>query len=876
MRNDIQRSGGDGGAIAPRQGKGNNGIIPNSFKAISSYLRIVSSGASTVASTVRSAATAASAVVERDIETNTEQVSWAGFDKIEFERGVTRKVLLLGYSYGFQVWDVEVADNVHSLVSRNDGSVSFMQMVPKPVAAKQSVDKFAESRPLLIICAEGSFSGGNSVQEGSVTPFNGAVHGQLNDSSVATVVWFYSLRSQSYVHLLRFRSVVHLVRCSSRVVAVLQWSQIHCFDAATLEREYTILTNPVVTGSCGAGNIGLGPLAVGPRWMAYSGGPVAISESGRVSPQQLAPSATFPNSASNGSVVAHYAKESSKQLAAGFMTLGDMGYKKLSRYYSELLSEGNNCQSGAARLKLQGVANGHMPDADNVGMVIVRDIVSKTVIAQFRAHKSPILSLCFDPSGTLLVTASVQGHNINVFRILPGLSGGSSRSAESSYVHLYRLQRGFTNAVIQDISFSMDSQWIMISSSRGTSHLFSISPSGNCAVPSDSCLSARNTGSSLMTMPVVHGSQISGLQVLTPQSFCVSGSPITLSAVSRIRNGNNGWRSTVSGAAAAATGRVSSLSGTIASAFHNCKGNDTCTDASSMKKCYYLLVFAPSGSMIQYALQLSPAFSGMTTLPGSNVTCESGLDCDARLLIDAIQKWNICQKQNRKDREDNFDLYGENGHSSSSKVYPERMRQENSVLSNVTSRFATEERNPHHIYISEAELQMHQSQNPLWGRSEINFQSILTNGFNVDEESSSGGEIELENFPIRVIEARSKNLVPVFDFLQAPKIRHGRIPLMNSVNNVHLHYQGLEASEDVKLSCSQGSCSLEPMPNGRHFVNQSNNDDVEAWPFGLHLITDSSRGFVNTNNSPVANTQLDTVNMKENSVKSSQEHDEFD
>lgn len=74
MRNDIQRSGSDGGAVMPRQGKGNNGIIPNSVKAISSYLRIVSSGASTVASTVRSAATAASAVVERDIETNTEQV----------------------------------------------------------------------------------------------------------------------------------------------------------------------------------------------------------------------------------------------------------------------------------------------------------------------------------------------------------------------------------------------------------------------------------------------------------------------------------------------------------------------------------------------------------------------------------------------------------------------------------------------------------------------------------------------------------------------------------------------------------------------------------------------------------------------------------
>lgn len=72
MRNDSQKSG-DGGALVPRA-RVNNGIIPNSFKAFSSYLKYVSSGASTVASTVRSAASAASAIVERDGDTNHDQV----------------------------------------------------------------------------------------------------------------------------------------------------------------------------------------------------------------------------------------------------------------------------------------------------------------------------------------------------------------------------------------------------------------------------------------------------------------------------------------------------------------------------------------------------------------------------------------------------------------------------------------------------------------------------------------------------------------------------------------------------------------------------------------------------------------------------------
>lgn len=83
--------------------------------------------------------------------------------------------------------------------------------------------------------------------------------------------------------------------------------------------------------------------------------------------------------------------------------------------------------------------------------VIVKDIVSKAVVAQFRAHKSSISALSFDPSGTLLVTASVQGHNINVFKIMPGFAGSSSASdTGSSCIHLYRLQRGFTNAVIEE------------------------------------------------------------------------------------------------------------------------------------------------------------------------------------------------------------------------------------------------------------------------------------------------------------------------------------------------------------------------------------------------------------------------------------------
>uniref|UniRef100_A0A2P2JZJ1 Autophagy-related protein 18f n=1 Tax=Rhizophora mucronata TaxID=61149 RepID=A0A2P2JZJ1_RHIMU len=724
------RNSSDGQQQKTLQGKANNGFLPSSFRAISSYLRIVSSGASTVA---KSAASVAQSIVDRDDDANHDMVLWAGFDKLEGHGDVARCVLLLGYRSGFQVWDAEEADNVRILVSRHDGPVSFMQMLPKLIASKRSEDEFVDSRPLLVVCADGTHSGDYRPQDGLAVPYNGTNHNYhnhhdlRNSSFVPTVVQFYSMRSHSYVRVLKFRSVVHSVRCSSRIVAISQASQIHCFSATSLEREYTIVTNPVVVGSPGLGGKGYGPLAVGPRWLAYSGSPVVGSNSGRVNPQHLTPSATFSGFTSNGSLVAHYARESSKQLAAGIVTLGDIGYKKLSRYCSELLPDSNGgLQSGIPGWKGNGTTNGHLSDVDNVGMVVVRDIVSKLVITQFRAHKSPISALCFDPSGTLLVTASVQGHNINVFKIMPGLLGSSSTgSVGVSYAHIYRLQRGFTNAIIQDISFSVDSKWIMISSSRGTSHLFAINPLGESAnvQSSDSSYNLKNGQFGVINNPSAGGPTNIGLQLHNHQSLCAPGPPVTLSAVSRIRNGSNGWRGTVTGAAVAASGRLTPIPGAIASSFHNCQGNgDSYADTTSLKTKYHLLVFSPSGCMIQYVLQMLAGADLTTIVSASSAAHESAPEIDGKLVVEAIQKWNICHKHNRRDREDNVDIYGESGNLDSSKIHLVGMRKGNTVhpegLDGLTqTKMNCEEK--HHWYISEAELQMHHARIPFWAKPEV-------------------------------------------------------------------------------------------------------------------------------------------------------------
>ncbi|XP_050139799.1 autophagy-related protein 18f-like isoform X2 [Malus sylvestris] len=834
MRNDGGQKQQQGGVPRPAR---SNSFIPNSFRAISSYLRIVSSGASTVA---RSAASVASSIVDRDDDTNHDQV-----------------------------WDVEEADNVRDLVSRYDGPVSFMQMLPKPIASKRSEDNFEESRPLLVVCADGSISVGNTIQDGTATPRNGITansHDTMNSSFVPTVVRFYSLKSQSYVHVLKFRSVVYSLKCSSRVVAISLAAQIHCFDAMTFEREYTILTNPIVMGFPGSGGIGCGPLALGNRWLAYSGSPVAVSNSGRVSPQHLEPSASISGFPSNGSLVAHYAKESSKQLAAGIVTLGDMGYKKLSRYCSELIPDSNtSLQSPNPVWKVNGTVNGQSTDTDNVGMVIVRDIVSKAVIAQFRAHTSPISAIRFDPSGTLLVTASTQGHNINVFKIIPGSSPSTDGGA--SYVHLYRLQRGLTNAIIQDISFSDDSNWIMVSSSRGTSHLFAINPwGGSVNLPTaDAGFTTKSTGLGVTTRSSVRWL---GLQTPNQQSLCSAGPPVTLSVVGRIRNGNNSWRGTVTGAAAAATGKMSSLSGAVASSFHNCKGKAYYVDRNSSKAKYHLLVFSPSGSMIQYALRISNGLD-LTAVAGLNSAYESGLEGDTRLVVEAIRKWNVCQKQNRRERDDTSDIYGENVNFDNNKIYPEGKKKGNTIYPEACitlpkAKISSEEE--HQLYISEAELQMHDARSPVWAKPELYFQSMIMEGVKMDDETTSGGEIEIERIPTRMIEARSKDLVPVFEYLQTPIFQQTRVASVDSNFSRQLSRQRFGISENGGRSCRNSSSSLDTMTESGAGVAELTNGIGVTGRGGSQMPTESM-GFVNNNDSPKTETQLETVNNRESSLK---------
>ncbi|XP_059652573.1 autophagy-related protein 18h-like [Cornus florida] len=737
-----------------------NGFLPSSFRIISSCIR-------TVSSNVRSAGASIAGSISGDSdEHRKDQVLWACFDRLELGPFCSKRVLLLGYSNGFQVLDVEDASSVSELVSRRDGPVTFLQMQPIP-SKIEGHEGFRKSHPLLLVVASDETRGSVPMQNGR----DGYIESQTgNFLNSPTAVRFYSLRSHNYVHVLRFRSTVYMVRCSPRILAVGLAAQIYCFDALTLENKFSVLTYPVPQlggpGMVGV-NVGYGPMAVGPRWLAYATNNPLSLNTGRLSPQSLSPSPGISpsTSPSNGSLMARYAMESSKQLATGIINLGDMGYKTFSKYCHELFPDGSSSPGSTNSSWKVGRMAAHSSDADIAGMVVIKDFVSRAVVSQFRAHTSPISALCFDPSGTLLVTASIHGNNINIFRIMPCFSqngsGTQSYDWSSAHVHLYKLHRGMTSAVIQDICFSHYSQWITIVSSRGTCHIFVLSPFGG-----EAGLQIQNShvdGPTLVPVLSLPWWSTSSLMV-DQQSSPPSPQPITLGVVSRIRTGNSGWLNTVSNAASSAAGKVSVPSAAVAAVFHSSVHHDLQPTLSNVNCLEHLLVYAHPGNVIQYELLPSMVGEqGESVLRSGTGSLVQMQEEELRVKGEPVQWWDVCRRADWPEREEC--IHGISGRQEAAEMVMDTSDCEDNDIGG-KGPGKLHERS--HWYLSNAEVQVQTGRIPIWQNPKIYFFTMSPLGdekLNLSKDYTSG-EIQVEKIPVHKVEIRRKDLLPVFDRFQ--------------------------------------------------------------------------------------------------------------
>ncbi|KAI7857174.1 hypothetical protein BDC45DRAFT_566699 [Circinella umbellata] len=226
------------------------------------------------------------------------------------------------------------------------------------------------------------------------------------------------------------------------------------------------------------------------------------------------------------------AKDIAKEVVSGVKTLGEFGYNTLSSYFNNNVGQ----QQQQPDKLMIGAANSRTPVAATAaavmspaaggrhddragspvstigsttnssvstaptstgvavpgnlnkkllqpsGMIMIRDVaklpemptrnMSSSVIAHFRPHTHSLSCLTFNNAGTLLLSASKQGHSFHLFAIMP------SSTIPGNVSHLYTLARGYTDAQVEDCHFSADSMWCSVSTARGTTHVYAINPYG--------------------------------------------------------------------------------------------------------------------------------------------------------------------------------------------------------------------------------------------------------------------------------------------------------------------------------------------------------------------------------------------------------------
>lgn len=192
--------------------------------------------------------------------------------------------------------------------------------------------------------------------------------------------------------------------------------------------------------------------------------------------------------------------------------------------------------------------------------------------------------------------------------------------------------------------------------------MFAISPFGGLvgpqthgAIPHDGLI-----GPTVMPAPTFPWWSSPGSVRVSQQPLPPPPLAITLSVVSRVKNGIGGWRGTVTGAAAAATGRASNASGAVAAIFHDGGNHNLEGDVGSGCLKEQLWVLSPSGNLIRYLLRPSAGIEGgysSSGTPGvSTINSSSPVQTqELRLLVEPLEKWDVSRRPNWVEREERLD-----------------------------------------------------------------------------------------------------------------------------------------------------------------------------------------------------------------------------
>ena len=210
------------------------------------------------------------------------------------------------------------------------------------------------------------------------------------------------------------------------------------------------------------------------------------------------------------------ATEIVSKIGMGAGRLGEIGLRSVQQYFN------TNDEKGAEGEKKLDVQD---------GVVVIRNTrkADCAIIAHWKPHKHPISHLVFNTAQTLLFTCSTNGKTVSAWNILNCLSPQGSAFKTTIPTCVMTFSRGFTSALITDLSPSLDDRWLAISTSRGTVHLYNIEPKFIAAAIRSS--SAPTTVQSIsVTMRLNSRNPLQVARSLLPQSpDALGSSPVHVS-----------------------------------------------------------------------------------------------------------------------------------------------------------------------------------------------------------------------------------------------------------------------------------------------------------------------------------------------------------
>ncbi|KAM6946465.1 BCAS3 microtubule associated cell migration factor [Aplochiton taeniatus] len=346
--------------------------------------------------------------------------------------------LMIGYADGMQIWSLTLSGDAQELFSVRHGPVRAAHVLPAPHISALKTDSFEDKRPLLGVCKS---------------------TGTLGTSPPFCCVDLYSLRTGEMVKSIQFKTPIYDLHCNERILVVVLQEKIAAFDSCTFTKKFFVTS----CYPCPVPN--LNPVALGGRWLAYADNKLIRchqSHGGACGENTQSYTATVINAA--------------KTLKTGLTMMGKV-VTQLAGTLPAGTSDEENTAHCATRRSTHNPGVVTIIDTHIVGegqVMVNDDSNGDGVVAHFPAHDKPILSMQFNPSGILLVTTDTMGHDFHVFQVITH----PWASSQSAVHHLYTLHRGETEAKVQDICFSQDSRWLVISTLRGTSHVFPINPYG--------------------------------------------------------------------------------------------------------------------------------------------------------------------------------------------------------------------------------------------------------------------------------------------------------------------------------------------------------------------------------------------------------------